>query len=97
MDETTGAARITDRTIAAVAPLNCRTTQRCSLLRAGAMRTGATMMRHGFDLVLTAMLIVGICTLLSLSTILVRSTGKTETGGPAPADITLADLRGTLP
>jgi hypothetical protein len=55
------------------------------------------MMRHGFDLVLTAMLIIGICTLLSLSTILVRSTGKTERGGPAPADITLADLRGTLP
>ena len=67
------------------------------LLRAEAMRTGATMMRHGFDLVLTAMLIVGVCALLSLSTILVRSTGTTDKGGRVTADITLADLRGTVP
>jgi hypothetical protein len=83
--------------IAALAPLNCRTTQRCGLLRVEAMRTGATMMRHGFDPVLTAMLIVGICTLLSLSTVLVRSTGKTDRGGRVTADNPLADLKGTLP
>ena len=61
------------------------------------MRTGAIMMRHGFDLVLTAMLIVGMCALLSLSTILVRSAGTTERGDRVAADITLADLRGTVP
>jgi hypothetical protein len=87
---------IADRMIAAVAPPNCRPTQRCSLLRAEAMRTGATMIRHGFDLVLTAMLIVGICTLLSVSTILVRSTGASGRGSQVTADPTLADLRGTL-
>ncbi len=83
--------------IAAVASLNCRTTQRCGLLRAEAMRTGVTMMRPRFDLLLTAMLIAGICTLLSVSTILVRSTGTTDRGSRATAEPTLADLRGTLP
>jgi hypothetical protein len=53
------------------------------------------MKRHGFDLILTGMLIVGICALLSLSTILVRSTGATDRGGVA-AEPTLADLRGTV-
>jgi hypothetical protein len=67
------------------------------LLRAEAMRTGATMMRHGFDPILTAMLIVGICALFSFSTILVRSTGMTDSGGRVTADITLAELRGTVP
>ena len=92
-----GAAAIADRMIAAVAPLNSRTTQRRSLPRAEAMRTGAPMMRHEFDLVLAAMLILGICALLSLSTILVRSAGTTDGGGRAIADTTLADLRGTVP
>jgi hypothetical protein len=66
------------------------------LLRVEAMRTGATMTRHGFDLVLTAMLIVGICALLSLSTILVRSTGTTDRGGGVTAITTFADLKGTV-
>jgi hypothetical protein len=61
------------------------------------MRTGTTMVRRGFDLVLTAMLIVGICTLLAFSAIFVRSDGTTDRGGRVTADSTLADLRGTLP
>jgi hypothetical protein len=59
------------------------------------MRLGETMMRHASNL--TLMLIVGICALLSLSTILVRSVGPTGKGGRVTADTTLADLRGTLP
>jgi len=55
------------------------------------------MMRREFDLVLAAMLILGICALLSLSTILVRSAGTTDRDGRAIADTTLADLRGTVP
>ena len=96
MDEITGAARIIERMIAAVAPLNCQTTQRCSL-RAEAMSTSATTMRHRFDLVLTAMLVVGICTLLSVSTMLVRSAGTTDRGSRVTADPALAELKGTLP
>jgi hypothetical protein len=60
------------------------------------MRTGVKMMRHEFDLVLTALLIVGICALLSLSTILVRSTKTIERGSGVTADITLADLKRTV-
>ena len=54
-------------------------------------------MRHRFDLVLTAMLVVGICALLSVSTILVRSTGTTGRGSRVTADPTLIELKGTLP
>ena len=97
MDETTGAVGIADRMIAVVAPLNCRTTQRCRLLRLEVMCRGATTMRHRFDLVLTAMLVVGICALLSVSTILVRSTGATDRGSRVTADPALAELKGTLP
>jgi hypothetical protein len=67
------------------------------LLRAEATHTGATMMRHGFDLVLTAMLIAGICSLLSLSRTLVRTTGTTDKGGRVTADVTLADMKGMVP
>jgi hypothetical protein len=42
-----------------------------------------------------ATLIVGISTLLLLGTILVRSVATTDKGGQV--DITLADLRGTVP
>jgi hypothetical protein len=59
------------------------------------MRLGETMMRDESNL--TLMLIVGICALLSLSTILVRSVGTTGKGGRVTADTTLADLRGTVP
>jgi hypothetical protein len=52
-------------------------------------------MRHRFDLVLTAMLIVGICALLSVSTLHLRSTGTTGKGSRA-ADPSL-ELKGTLP
>jgi hypothetical protein len=61
------------------------------------MCTGATTMRHRFDLVLTAMLVVGICALLSVSTILVRSTGATDRGSRVTADPILSELKGTLP
>jgi hypothetical protein len=53
-------------------------------------------MRHRFDPVLTAMLVVGICALLSVSTVLVRSTGTTDRGGRVTVDPALADLKGTL-
>lgn len=55
----------------------------------------AITMRHRFDLVLTAMLIVGICALLSVSTLHLRSTGTTGKGSRA-ADPSL-ELKGTLP
>jgi hypothetical protein len=55
------------------------------------------MMRPGSNPVLTTMLIVGICALLSLGTILVRSIGATDIGSQVTADTTLADLRGTVP
>jgi hypothetical protein len=61
------------------------------------MRTGAATMRHRFDLVLTAMLVVGICTLLSVSTMLVRSTVTTDRGSRVTADPALTELKGTLP
>jgi hypothetical protein len=58
---------------------------------------GATMMRSGSNLIMNAMLIIGIGALLSLGTILVRNAGTTDKGGQVTADITLADLRGTVP
>ena len=61
------------------------------------MRIGATMMRSGSNLIINAMLIIGIGALLSLGTMLVRSVGTTDKGSQATADITLADLRGTVP
>ena len=66
------------------------------LLRRG-MRIGATMMRSGSNLIINAMLIIGIGALLSLGTMLVRSVGTTDKDSQATADITLADLRGTVP
>jgi hypothetical protein len=54
-------------------------------------------MRHRFDLVLTAMLVVGICALLSVSTVLVRSIGTTDGGSRVTANPTLGELKGTLP
>jgi hypothetical protein len=59
------------------------------------MRIGEMTMRGESNL--TLMLIVGICALLSLSTILVRSVGTIGKGGRVTADTTLADLRGTVP
>jgi len=43
------------------------------------------------------MLIVGICTLLAFSAIIVRIDGTTDRGGRFFADSTSADPRGTLP
>jgi hypothetical protein len=61
------------------------------------IRIGAAMMRSGSNLIMNATLIVGISALLLLGTILVRSVATTDKGGQATADITLADLRGTVP
>ena len=58
---------------------------------------GTTMMRSGSNLILNAMMIIGIGMLLSLGVILVRSVGTTDKGGRATADVPLADLRGTVP
>jgi len=58
---------------------------------------GATMMRSGSNLILNAMMIIGIAMLLSLGAILVRSVGTSDKGGSVTADATLADLRGTVP
>jgi hypothetical protein len=55
------------------------------------------MMRSGSNLIMNAMLIIGISALLSLGTILVRSVGMTDKGGQVTDDTTLADLRGTVP
>jgi hypothetical protein len=55
------------------------------------------MMRSGSNLIMNAMLIIGIGTLLSLGTMLVRSVGTTDRGGQVTANTTLADLRGTVP
>jgi hypothetical protein len=55
------------------------------------------MMRSGSNLIMNAMLIIGIGALLSLGTILVRNVGTTDRGAQVTADITLADLRGTVP
>jgi hypothetical protein len=55
------------------------------------------MMRSGSNLIINAMLIIGIGVLLSLGTILVRSVGTTDKGDQVTDDTTLADLRGTLP
>jgi hypothetical protein len=55
------------------------------------------MMRSGSNLILNAMMIIGIGMLLSLGVILVRSVGTTDKGGRATADVPLADLRGTVP
>jgi hypothetical protein len=46
---------------------------------------------------MNATLIVGISALLSLGTILVRSVATIDKGGQVTADITLVDLRGTVP
>ena len=61
------------------------------------MRIGVTMMRSGSNLIMNAMLIIGIGALLSLGTMLIRSVGTTDKGGQVTADTTLADLRGTVP
>jgi hypothetical protein len=61
------------------------------------MSIGATMMRFGSNLIMNAMLIIGIGALLWLGTILVRSVGTTDKGGQVTDDTTLADLRGTVP
>jgi hypothetical protein len=61
------------------------------------MSIGATMMRSGSNLIMNAMLIIGIGALLSLGTILVRSVVTTDKGGQVTYDTTLADLRGTVP
>jgi hypothetical protein len=61
------------------------------------MSIGATMMRSGSNLIITAMLIIGIGVLLSLGTILVRSVGTTNKDDQVTDDTTLADLRGTVP
>ncbi len=55
------------------------------------------MMRSGFNVILNAMLIIGIGALLSIGAILVRSAGTTYNSERVAADITLADLRGTVP
>ena len=55
------------------------------------------MLRSGSNLMLNGMLIVGIGTLLSLGSILVRSVGTTYKDSRVTADTTLADLRGTVP
>ena len=79
---------------------------------AGAMRTGAAMMRFGSNLYLTELIMV---TLLLLGLIVVRSVGpvgeggrivtvsehnkvgtSTENGGRVTSDIGIADLRGSL-
>jgi len=54
------------------------------------------MIRSGSNLIMNAMLIIGIGTLLSLGTMLVRSVGA-DRGGQVTANTTLADLRGTVP
>lgn len=64
---------------------------------AGGDAIGATMMRSGSNLIMNAMLIIGIGALLSLGTILVRNAGTTDEDGQVTADIALADLRGTVP
>jgi hypothetical protein len=61
------------------------------------MSLGATMMRSGSNLIINAMLIIGIGVLLSLGTILVRSVGKTDKGDQVTDETTLAELRGTVP
>ena len=55
------------------------------------------MMRSGSNLIMNAMLIMGIGTLVLLSTILVRSVGTIDKGSQVTTDTTFADLRGTVP
>ena len=64
--------------IAAATPPNRLTTQRRLLQVAGAMRTGAAMMRFGSNLYLTELIMV---TLLLLGLIVVRSVGPAGEGG----------------
>ena len=67
-----------ERRIAAATPPNRLTTQRRLLQVAGAMRTGAAMMRFGSNLYLTELIMV---TLLLLGLIVVRSVGPAGEGG----------------
>jgi hypothetical protein len=53
------------------------------------------MMRSGSNLIMNAMLIIGIGALLSLGTILVRSVGPIEK--QVTTELTIAELRGSLP
>ena len=68
----------TERRIATATPPNRLTTQRRLLQVAGAMRTGAAMMRFGSNLYLTELIMV---TLLLLGLIVVRSVGPVGEGG----------------
>jgi hypothetical protein len=54
------------------------------------------MLRSGSNLIMNAMLILGIGALLSFGTILVRSAGTADRAGQVAADTNLADLRGTV-